>query len=194
MSEYSTNTLGVVHEKFLRVYESIVPEENGCMLWTRGFFSNGYPVITDSDRRARKGNRVALEVKLGRRLEAGEMSLHTCDNKRCVSFDHLYVGDHKQNMRDAAERGRMRSGDSHPSRRAHNRVPRGDAHYSRTRPEVLCRGVDQHAAKLTEDKVREARAMKKNTRISYNKLALHFGVAEATIREAVLGLTWRHVQ
>jgi hypothetical protein len=33
-------------------------------------------------------------------------ALHTCDNKMCVNPDHLYAGDHSQNMRDAYARGR----------------------------------------------------------------------------------------
>src|ERR1044071_8625718 len=31
--------------------------------------------------------------------------LHSCDNKRCVNPRHLHLGDDKQNMREAIERG-----------------------------------------------------------------------------------------
>lgn len=34
----------------------------------------------------------------------GRMALHTCDNKRCIHGDHLYWGDHNQNMADRAAR------------------------------------------------------------------------------------------
>lgn len=32
--------------------------------------------------------------------------LHKCDNSRCVRPDHLYLGDHMQNMDDVSRRGR----------------------------------------------------------------------------------------
>lgn len=42
--------------------------------------------------------------------------LHTCDNKRCVNPNHLYLGDHTQNTKDAVDRNRMAKGDNHPSK------------------------------------------------------------------------------
>ena len=41
-------------------------------------------------------------------------ALHTCDNSLCCNPRHLYQGDHVQNMRDMAERGRM-AGERHPA-------------------------------------------------------------------------------
>ncbi|APX88661.1 hypothetical protein BV394_02040 [Brevirhabdus pacifica] len=40
--------------------------------------------------------------------------LHSCDVKHCVNPDHLRAGSHAENMAEAAERGRMRSGADHP--------------------------------------------------------------------------------
>jgi hypothetical protein len=42
-------------------------------------------------------------------LPKGAMVLHRCDNAPCCRPDHLYVGDHAQNMRDRSSRGRTAS-------------------------------------------------------------------------------------
>jgi hypothetical protein len=51
-------------------------------------------------------HRLSLERKLGRSLEPGEQSLHTCDIPRCWNPDHLYAGDNADNQRDAWRRDR----------------------------------------------------------------------------------------
>lgn len=39
--------------------------------------------------------------------------LHTCDNTSCVNPEHLYLGTHRDNMRDKQLRNRIK-GESHP--------------------------------------------------------------------------------
>jgi hypothetical protein len=43
-----------------------------------------------------------------RDIPDGMWVLHHCDNRRCVNPDHLYIGDVKDNSRDAVVRGRHR--------------------------------------------------------------------------------------
>lgn len=66
---------------------------------------------------------------------------HSCDWKPCCNPAHLWSGDSKANMEDAATKGRMSS---------------GDRHYARTRPDLLNRGEAHPAAKLTTSQVKEA--------------------------------------
>src|SRR5215468_9224044 len=40
----------------------------------------------------------------------GFLACHSCDNRRCVNPDHIWVGTHKQNMQDRAVKGLGRSG------------------------------------------------------------------------------------
>lgn len=35
------------------------------------------------------------------------MVLHRCDNRRCCNPDHLFLGDHSDNLDDASAKGRL---------------------------------------------------------------------------------------
>lgn len=56
------------------------------------------------------------------------------------------------------------------------------------------RGEAQHNSKLTEAIVAECRRRRNATGESYCSMAREFGVTKAVMREAVLGITWRHVE
>lgn len=55
------------------------------------------------------------------------------------------------------------------------------------------RGEKQHASKLNASLVREMRRLRRQTGISYAKLAKKYDVSKPTARRAVLGITWGHV-
>ena len=81
--------------------------ETGCIPWTRGCNTAGYGYVGPADERRTVGaHKLTLELKLGRRLRAGELTRHTCDNPPCVNPDHLIVGTVKDNASDMMARGR----------------------------------------------------------------------------------------
>ena len=51
-------------------------------------------------------HRVAWEMHHAQPVPEGMYVLHTCDNPQCVNPEHLYIGDHTDNMRDRSERKR----------------------------------------------------------------------------------------
>lgn len=50
-------------------------------------------------------------IKAYGEIPDGLYVLHSCDNKMCVNLDHLHLGTHDDNMREAHERGRFKKGD-----------------------------------------------------------------------------------
>ena len=53
-----------------------------------------------------KAHRVSYEMRNGP-IPTGLVVRHICDNPNCVNPDHLLAGTQKENMQDAARRGRL---------------------------------------------------------------------------------------
>lgn len=92
---------------------NMVANADGCWVWGGGISSTGYGVFW-MEGKNRNSHTVAYEFFVG---EIGDWwVLHTCDNKACVNPEHLYLGSHADNTKDAVERGRMATGDKHGSK------------------------------------------------------------------------------
>lgn len=87
---------------------------------------------------------------------------HKCDNASCCNPKHLEIGLQKDNIHDAISRGRN------------------------------ARGIKVPQAKLTDDKVREIRALLSKG-LTTRKIADMYGVCDPTISNINTGKTWKHV-
>jgi hypothetical protein len=74
-----------------------------CKLWPGIKDRQGYGRVK-IDGKMHRVHRVALAKKLGRKLLATELALHSCHTPACYNEDHLRVGTHAQNSRDRQER------------------------------------------------------------------------------------------
>lgn len=90
--------------EFIASFWSHVEKSDGCWLWKASVGSHGYGQTFDG--KVRTAHRVAFEIHHGR--PPVRWVLHRCNVKRCVRPDHLYDGDHKQNMDDMARVGHVR--------------------------------------------------------------------------------------
>lgn len=134
---------------------SLIKKTDTCWLWV-GRQLEGYGSIYMLGKR-RAPHRLMLYWmnRLDSLAHTGDRStgmvLHTCDNKLCVNPDHLYIGSHQQNIKDAWDRGQL---------------PRRIGHLS-------------PCAKLSAEQVAEIRALRGlESRV---KIAARFGVSKSTI-------------
>ncbi len=142
-----------------------------CVLWQRATNSHGYGSVWFQGRNV--GAHVRAWVAANGPIPPGMFVCHRCDVRRCVNVDHLWLGTPGDNMRDAASKGRMVSGDAW--RAAHQNLPTGRVHH-------------RSQALLTEDEVRSVRLRAGST--TQRALAAEYGVSPDVIGRVVNRKSW----
>ncbi len=93
----------------------LIPEGEphaGCWMWMGRVEKNGYAKLgflpgggRGASVRHEWVHRVALEVKLGRKIKPGHDSDHICQLRICINFDHLRERVAAKNRSDGAKKG-----------------------------------------------------------------------------------------
>lgn len=82
-----------------------VRKTESCWVWTgRARCKQGYGAFSIGNKE-RLAHRVSYEHFNGW-IPEGKLVLHRCDNTRCVNPEHLFLGTHSDNLRDAYSKGR----------------------------------------------------------------------------------------
>lgn len=97
-----------------RIEKNVGPK--GCWIFNGGKSGgNGYGTITDENGKTDYAHRVSHRLFKGP-IPEGSMVLHTCDCRSCANPEHVYSGDHAQNVQDAHDRERyVRRGKLRPA-------------------------------------------------------------------------------
>ena len=141
-------------------------EETGCWNWVGGKLRAGYGVITVyvfGKKTSHLAHRVSYMLANQVTITRFQPVCHKCDNPSCINPDHLFLGTQKENLKDMVEKGRS------------------------------LRGVKNSQAKLTENEVREIRALYALGSHSQRDLAKIYGIDQTTIGDVVNRLYWQHV-
>lgn len=153
-------------ERFLSGVAAGAADE--CWQWQRSRTGSGYGQIM-IDGAMQYAHRVAFELHRGP-IPDGAMVCHRCDVRTCCNPAHLFIGDHTDNMRDMAAKGRQWL----------QRAPQ------------RARGSGNSSAKLTESDVTFIRDQCRNGR-TQQSMARRFGVSATAIYQIVTRKHWRHI-
>lgn len=180
-----------LEERFWAKVDVRGPDE--CWQWLAYTDEDGYGQFT-VDHYPVKAHRFSLSLKLGRAIEVGYFSCHTCDRPGCVNPTHLYEGTAEDNAHDREARGRSNPavGDRHGSRTHPESTARGERNGMFTKPEKRHWGERNGSAKLTERDVAEIRAAYGGFRGHPNQreLAEQYGVTQGLISVVLSGELW----
>jgi hypothetical protein len=171
-------TVNVPDETMARFWAK-VHKADGCWLWTASKRNKGYGAFSytlDNKMIQDRAHRFSYRLHVGE-IPPGLFVLHHCDTPACVNPAHLFLGTNQDNVLDMHAKGRnvrpgSKCGDN-------NQWQRGEAH---------------HAAKFTEQQIREIRARYAAGGVSYSQLAREYEVRMSAIAKIVLRMRWAHVE
>lgn len=143
-----------------RFYDKFVIDlDTGCWNWTHCKRPVGYGCMKVCGKLV-SSHRLSFEIHHGE-IPSGMFVMHSCDNRLCVNPDHLSIGTHADNMRDAARKGRIPM----CNRPIHN------AKFTQS---DVCRMIDL-----------------RNSGMSYNKIAIEFGSSHSVVSKWINGISYK---
>jgi hypothetical protein len=141
----------------------IKKENDECWLWNTSVDYDDYGRFK-VDGKSVKAHRFSYEFYTGKEIPKGMLALHLCHVRRCMNFNHIYIGDYKDNSKDMVDANRNHSmkGSMHPS------------------------------AILNEKEVEEIKIRLSN-HDTIEKLSFDFDVTERVIESIKSGQNWNHI-
>ena len=148
----------------MRRFWSKVKRGPGCWEWQAGTFGDtGYGAFFFNGKN-QGAHRVVYEMRHGT-IPKGMCICHTCDNRLCVKPSHLFLGTQKENIQDAANKGRMKGN-----------------------PTI--RGTGNPKAKLTATQVKAIRNDTRQLRTIASDYNVTYGLIGMIKRKEI----WKHLQ
>lgn len=154
---------------------------DACWEWLGGANQAGYGMFGLSNQ-VFLAHRVSASIS-GILTDQSMQALHDCDNPRCVRPDHLYQGTQSDNIKDCIAKKRNNTAS----------IPKGEAHYSRMKPELVLRGERIGTAILNDYVVRFIRQLVLLS-LTDREIGTLLGIRPSIVWQIKSGVTWKHVR
>lgn len=92
----------------IRLLNNVIITESDCWEWQGALLKQGYGTLRGKDGRQINAHRLSHLLFKGDIAE-GLHVCHTCDNRKCVNPDHLFLGSASDNMKDCFDKGRSKN-------------------------------------------------------------------------------------
>lgn len=153
-----------------RFMSKVSKQDDGCWIWTAAVVKAvGYGRFGMPGNTVDYAHRAAWRIFKGD-IPAGMYVCHRCDVRTCVNPEHLFLGTHGENMRDASKKGRLRGN-----------------------PACYASDETHQASKLTNEQVRTIRAAPRKWSEA-ERFSKAFGVSVGAVWGARTGLSFKDVQ
>ena len=104
-SNPTESTQVIENQQVMKRFFDKINKTNTCWNWTASL-RNGYGVISVNGKNI-SAHRISWELHNNRDIPEGMVICHTCDNRKCVNPNHLFLGTQSDNMKDCSAKGRL---------------------------------------------------------------------------------------
>lgn len=143
------------------LYNRLTETDTGCLEYSGATNAYGYGIIT-INYTSHKTHRVMWELECGE-IPKDKLVLHKCDNRKCCNIEHLFLGNHQDNVDDMRSKGRDSFGEN--------------------------TGTRNGASKLEEDDVRNIRQLL-DAGYTQQEIADTYNIDRKCVSKIKLGQTW----
>lgn len=154
---------------------------SGCWLWSAGKIGSGYGAFYPEPQKQVRAHRFSYDAFVGP-IPVGLLVCHKCDVPACVNPEHLFVGTHLDNMRDATKKGRR----SPPPN------VRNNPEWEARRRAAMPKGEDNKMCRHSDDTVRKIKALRAN-KAGPRKIATELNLPETFVQDVIYGRARRHI-
>lgn len=149
-------------DRIRKYYEKYVIKQEGCWDWKGIIEHTGYAKL--GIRPPIKAHRASWLIHKGE-IPKGLIVCHTCDNRKCTNPDHLWIGNHKENIQDKIKKGRANTP----------------------------KGMQLKVSKLNDEQVKEVKIHLKNG-LTCSEIGRKYGFSRKIISRIKNGETWKHIE